>query len=59
MNLNYVIPSNEIYEINSCKNKRALVGALYIWFYDWFIDWLIWLLHMTDSFCSDMHDIIL
>ena len=29
MNLNSVIPNNGIYGINSCKNKRALVGALH------------------------------
>ena len=29
MNLNSIIPNNEIYGINSCKNQRALVGALH------------------------------
>ena len=49
INLNSVISSNEIYEINSCKNKRVLVGAYIFYFMidlliDWF-DYCTWLIH--------------
>ena len=60
MNLNSVIPGDGIYGINSCKNKRALVGGpTYVT--SWLIDWLIDLTVMHDWFILiiDIYIIIL
>ena len=45
-------PNDRIYGINSCKNKRALVGAPHMWLIDWVTDWLTWLSYIIDLSCS-------
>ena len=50
VNLFFIILGDRIYEIDSLKNKWALVGAPHTWFYDWLIDRLVVLIAIYDWF---------